>query len=290
MGGMDLSALSAEGVFSASSAARAGVLGGELRRLERAGDCHRLLRGWYAIGPVGDARAEHRLRTTALVRHLGSVCPSHHSLLVLADLPTVRADLDVVHLTRLVDTHSRHRPGAVIHPRLDGRVLLAQAIVQTGQVNGRDDALVAADAALHRRVLAPEELDTALDRFRGHPHTAAVRRVLRLADRRAESPGESILRRILVEGGLAVTPQLAVHDGPVTWRADLVVDGTPVLVEFDGLVKYASSDDLVAEKRREDRLRALGFVVVRVTWADLRRPERVVAEVRRAVARCRSVA
>jgi very-short-patch-repair endonuclease len=76
----------------------------------------------------------------------------------------------------------------------------------------------------------------------------------------------------------------------VSWRADLVVDGTRVLVEFDGLVKYGSSDDLIAEKRREDRLRALGFIVVRVTWADLRRPDHIVAEVRRAVARSRPAA
>ena len=114
--------------------------------------------------------------------------------------------------------------------------------------------------------------------------------MLGMADGRAESPGETLVRRILVEGGIPVTPQLTIHDGPVSWRADLVVDGTRVLVEFDGLVKYGSSDDLIAEKRREDRLRALGFIVVRVTWADLRRPDHLVAEVRRAVARSRPAA
>lgn len=287
---MDLSALATDGVFSAAAALRAAISGGELRRSERDGRCHRLVRGWYAVGPVGDARTEHRLRTTALVHHLPGVCASHHSRLLLVGLPTVRADLDVVHLTRLADAHSRHRRGAVIHPRLDGTVSLAQAVVQAGQVNGPDDALVAADAALHRRLITEEELGAALGRFRGHPHVAAVRRVLRLADGRAESPGESLLRRILVDAGIAVTPQLTIHDGPVSWRADLVVDGTVVLVEFDGLVKYGGSDDLVAEKRREDRLRALGFTVVRVTWADLRHPERIVAEVRRAVARSRTAA
>ncbi len=287
---MDLGTLATDGVFSAASALAAGIVGGELRRAERAGLCHRLVRGWYAVGPAGDPRTEHRLRTMALVRHLPGVCPSHHSQLVLADLPTLRADLGVVHLTRLADTHSRHRSGAVIHPRLDGRVSLAQAVVQTGQLNGPDDALVAADAALHRCLMTPADLSAAVDRVRGHPHVAAVRRVLRVADGRAESPGESVLRRILVDAGISVTPQLTVHDGPVSWRADLVVDGTPVLVEFDGLVKYGGPGDLVAEKRREDRLRALGYVVVRVTWADLRHPDRVVAEVRRAMARCRPAA
>jgi very-short-patch-repair endonuclease len=287
---MNLDALATNGVFNATDAARVGITSGELRRLDRDGMCHRLVRGWYAVGPLGDPRSEHRLRTTALVRHLPGVCASHHSRLILDDLPTIRAALDVVHVTRLADKHSRHRRGAVIHPCLDGMVSLAHAVVQTGVVNGADDALVGADAALHRRLMTPDDLAEALERFHGHPNTVEVRRVLGMADGRAESPGETLVRRILVEGGIPVTPQLTIHDGPVSWRADLVVDGTRVLVEFDGLVKYGSSDDLIAEKRREDRLRALGFIVVRVTWADLRRPDHIVAEVRRAVARSRPAA
>lgn len=287
---MDLARLARDGVFSAAQAAAAGVGGSELRREARDGVCHRLIRGWYALGPVGDARSEHRLRTTALVRHLPGAGPSHYSRLLFLDLPTVAADLDVVHLTRLHDTDSRHRRGAVIHPCLDGVVTVAQAIVQTGVVSGAPEALVVADAALHRRLVSRAELDHAVERFAGHPYIADVRRVLGGVDGRSESPGETLLRRLLVDAGICVTPQLRVHDGSVTWRADLVVDGSRVLIEFDGLVKYRSVEDLVAEKRREDRLRALGFLVVRVTWADLAHPDRVVAEVRRAVALSQRVA
>lgn len=48
-----------------------------------------------------------------------------------------------------------------------------------------------------------------------------------------------------------------------------------MLIEFDGTVKYTDggSDALFREKRREDRIRALGYVVVRVIWADLFHPE-----------------
>ncbi len=63
-----------------------------------------------------------------------------------------------------------------------------------------------------------------------------------------------------------------------------------VLVEFDGLVRYAGADDLVAEKRREDRLRALGYEVVRVMWADLEHPERILRAIRQAIARSRRAA
>jgi very-short-patch-repair endonuclease len=88
--------------------------------------------------------------------------------------------------------------------------------------------------------------------------------------------------------GLDVEPQVVIRDevGDVVARVDLAVRGTRVLIEFDGLVKYreGGSEALIAEKRREDELRRLGYVVVRFTWADLYRPERVVARVRAAVA------
>ena len=63
--------------------------------------------------------------------------------------------------------------------------------------------------------------------------------------------------------------------------------GDHVIVEFDGAVKYEGAQGrsaLVAEKRREDALRALGYVVVRVTWSDLASPTRVISQIRRALA------
>ena len=61
------------------------------------------------------------------------------------------------------------------------------------------------------------------------------------------------------------------------WWPDLNVIG-----EADGLVKYTSRDDVVREKRREDRLRALGPAVVRWTFEDIEsRPQSVVAAIRR---------
>lgn len=61
-----------------------------------------------------------------------------------------------------------------------------------------------------------------------------------------------------------------------------------IVVEFDGLVKYEAADGraaLAPEKRREDRLRAAGYEVVRLTWADLDRPERIAMLIRQAASR-----
>ena len=66
---------------------------------------------------------------------------------------------------------------------------------------------------------------------------------------------------------------------------DFLLRGTNVIVEFDGRMKYDSGDPaaLWAEKNREDGLRRLGYVVVRITWADLERPGAASAKVRAAV-------
>jgi very-short-patch-repair endonuclease len=84
-----------------------------------------------------------------------------------------------------------------------------------------------------------------------------------------------------------VTPQVPIVDerGDFVARVDFLVNGTKVVVEFDGKVKYAAGDPKVLwlEKRREDRLRRLGYVVVRITWAQLERPGAVAAAVRAAL-------
>jgi len=254
----------------------------------RAGECHCLTRGWYAVRPPRDARDRHRLTTIALVRSFGGrVCPSHHSLLVLTGLPTFQADLAVVHLTRMSDQWSRQRPGAAIHCAVGGRVSLAAGVVQTGQVSGAMDALVAADAALHLGRVSVQELRTALTAFRRHPGVAEVRRMLAHADGRSESPGETRLRYTMTVLGFPVTPQVVVHDGYRDYLLDFLIDGTRVGVEFDGVAKHSAAESLVQEKRREDRLRSLGYEVVRFVWPDLDRPEKIRAELLQAIARSR---
>ena len=68
-----------------------------------------------------------------------------------------------------------------------------------------------------------------------------------------------------------------------TYRADFDWDGADeaagIVGEFDGLEKYGRlrrdgesvADAVIREKVREDELRALGYVVIRWTWAVLER-------------------
>ncbi len=127
---MQLFDLAQHGTASYADARSLGLDPSDLRRMSARGEVLRLVRGWYAVRPptadsapwegadrFDTARRRHLLRTVALVRSFeGRVVASHQSALVLHGVDLWRADLDVVHLTRTTDDHSRHRRGAVIHP------------------------------------------------------------------------------------------------------------------------------------------------------------------------------
>ena len=116
--------------------------------------------------------------------------------------------------------------------------------------------------------------------------SARARVVLPVADPRAESPMESVLRWILHEAGLpAPDLQYVVRDGAGGFlaRADLAWPEQRIIVEFDGDV-HRERDVFVGDLRRQNRLIAAGWTVLRFTSADvLGRPQEVVAEIRRAL-------
>jgi very-short-patch-repair endonuclease len=118
--------------------------------------------------------------------------------------------------------------------------------------------------------------------------SARARMVLPVADSRAESPMESVVRWLLHEARLpAPVLQYEIVDGAglLAGRADLAWPELKVLVEFDGDV-HRERRVFVDDLRRQNRLIAAGWIVLRFSSADvLGRPEQVVAEIRRALRR-----
>src|SRR5690606_29120429 len=104
---------------------------------------------------------------------------------------------------------------------------------------------------------------------------------------RSESAGESRSRWLVRALGFGpCVPQFEVMDGPrLVGVADLKLERWDVIIEFDGTGKYAGHDSLLAEKDREDRIRARGYEVVRIRWADLARPNLVRRRILEAIAR-----
>ena len=152
---------------------------------------------------------------------------------------------------------------------------------------GIEPGLVSADHALRQGLTTVEELARAVEDVLGWQHGSRAGAMLRHADGRRESVGESRCALALALCGINAVPQVVIEDadGAFVARVDFLVAGTRVVVEFDGKRKYADGDPAVlwAEKRREDRLRRLGYVVVRITWAELETPGAVAARVRTAL-------
>jgi very-short-patch-repair endonuclease len=64
------------------------------------------------------------------------------------------------------------------------------------------------------------------------------------------------------------------------WRAECLV------VEFDSFRFHSSRRAFETDRRRDQRLAAAGYVVLRVTWLQLtREPEAVVSRIARALGR-----
>lgn len=105
------------------------------------------------------------------------------------------------------------------------------------------------------------------------------------ADRRAESPPESLVRVQLRRRGLVAVPQHVVRDsrGGFVARVDLAFPEQRVAVEHDG-AWHAEPAQFARDRARLNRLLAAGWRVVHVTAADLRSPDAVAARVTAALA------
>ena len=282
------------GAISGDQLARLGATAAGRRSALRSGQLMRVRRGAFVDGRRFRAAAPSE-RYAMTVRAVLLTRPGdaawRHAALALHGMPLWHVDLARVDVLSDV-VAATGASGVLVHPRsgravgrVDGLPVarLADAIVATAASSGLVAGVVAADAAVHHGLLTPTELKRAASEG---PPVRGCRRVAQLfdfVDGGAESPGESVVRMILALAGLPVRTQVSILDeeGAFVARVDVLVGGR-VVVEFDGAVKYADGDGraVIAEKVREDRLRSLGYAVVRATWADLRHPERLVRRVR----------
>lgn len=131
--------------------------------------------------------------------------------------------------------------------------------------------------------------------MRRWPGSLRTELVLGLADGRCESVAESRLLFLCWDGGLVMPePQHEVRDatGKVVARVDFAWPELGVFLEVDGRVKYTdlvpesqtAVDVVLREKRREELVTELtGWRCIRVTWADLQHPARLLARIRAAL-------
>jgi very-short-patch-repair endonuclease len=235
-----------------------------------------------------------RIAAVLLTAPSGAVV-SHLTAAVLWGLAIpLQGEESRVHLTVEPGSAVRARADRVIHRsplRSDDVTTRLGLLVTTPERTWRDLAAVLAPPA----ILAVT--DQLLGRWSTRPDLAAqltchpsrrgsarARSALAVADPRAESPMESVLRWVLHEAGLpAPVLQHVIRSAAGEFRADLAWPDRMVLVEFDGNV-HRERDVFVRDLRRQNALVAVGWTVLRFTSADLLgRPEDVVAQIRRAL-------
>jgi very-short-patch-repair endonuclease len=138
---------------------------------------------------------------------------------------------------------------------------------------------------LHVRLVFIAELHAHVVEHLGAKGIARLRRVVDLAEPRAESAMETRLRMLLV---LARLPrpevQVSIHDehGGFLGRPDLLYRIQRLAIEYDG---GNHRDRLADDNRRQNRLVGAGYRLLRFTAVDVyRTPESVVNQVRHALA------
>ncbi|MBK8731138.1 MAG: hypothetical protein IPM00_18170 [Tetrasphaera sp.] len=266
----------------------------------KSGLLSRQLRGAYAVpqlleestGPDATERAHLLKCRAALLLYKDGVLGSTSAVLAHG-VAVWGADLSTPIIRRPIDRgrgirglHVRRCTSEPVDTAYGKVVPLTTALIEHATDSGIVQGVVSADSAIHSQKATAEELQAAVGKLSTR-WSSRPKAMMSLVDGRSESPGESRLRCLLAFEGWELIPQVDVRDetGHVFARLDGVIAGMKIGIEFDGKLKYADGDAhvLIAEKRREDRLRALGWVIVRVEWADLENPARLFAKIRRAM-------
>lgn len=146
--------------------------------------------------------------------------------------------------------------------------------------------LATADAFAHRRLVDLDQLRARVEQFQGGRWIDRARRVLALADARAESFGESWLRLRIIEAGFPCPePQVWIvdADGVGVYRLDLGWEELRIAVEYDGEEYHSGDDDRQHdEQRREDLAKRFDWEVLGVGKGEVLgrslRLERAVGE------------
>jgi very-short-patch-repair endonuclease len=159
-----------------------------------------------------------------------------------------------------------------------------------GRRLGRRTAVMVFDAMLRLGVLDLGSVDDLARQRHWWPGITRLHEAIRLADPRAESPMETILRLLLLDAGLpAMQLQFEVRDarGRLIGRVDLAWPLIRLAVEYEG-DHHREQEQFRRDIARVNALRTAGWTVIRLSADDvLRRPAETVALVAAELARLR---
>lgn len=273
-----------------ADAQAAGLTKDQVRQRVRSGRWQPMSTGIYlrehvtSDDPFEDERLQHAHRARAAVMTHAESVIALSSAAAIHGLPLVSPLPEVVHLISATG-RAGLRAGVNIHRLpllardvLDGEIPVTTPLrtwIDISRTSTLADSLALADAAVRRGYFTSGEAQLAATDLRGRG-CRRVRAAAVLVDGRRESPLESWSAACFHAWGLpAPDPQAVILDrqGSFVARVDFLWKEQGVIGEADGALKYADPRTIYDEKLREDRLRTLGFRVIRWGWDDLRHPD-----------------
>lgn len=242
-----------------------------------------------------DGRDDVRARCAAAMRAVGPhIAFSGMTSVELWD--GVESDPAMCEFTIPEDAHHVRRPGC----RCRRRLLVAQDLATRHGFTVTSPSRTLVDLAarlslprlvavgddfLSRGLISEKSLDEVLRRSVGQRGVRRARQAFSILDARAESPRESMVRTLLIEGGYRCpVPQFEVCDssGRFIARVDLAYVDVKIAIEYDG-EHHLSRERQAKDAWRRGDLGAEGWLVVTVVAEDVHRPHLLYAKVNRAL-------
>ncbi|MGB6453505.1 MAG: type IV toxin-antitoxin system AbiEi family antitoxin domain-containing protein [Streptosporangiaceae bacterium] len=274
----------------------------QIRARIRKGELLVIARGVYvpraivrAFDPVPNGSHVLRAAGSIVLAGPGSVI-SHQSAALLHDIAMLDSHDADVSVTarggRRGHRHGVHRYSTPLPPAHVTRrfglpvTTVARTVVDLARTLTFAEGVVAADSALFRGLALPIDLWAVAADCRHSWGGVKADRVVKFATAFAESPLESLARVVFAEAKLPPPElQIPIHDGDqFIGRVDFLWRKYKLIVEVDGGVKYSDPQRARTQLWRDKALRAAGYEVIHVNWAEItRHPEQVVAEIRAAL-------
>lgn len=145
----------------------------------------------------------------------------------------------------------------------------ADTVAHIALLDGREQAVVAADHCLRTGIFTESELQSVAEEYRRKRNVAELYATVSLMSGSSESVRETQLRLELIAlnaGDFYAQPSIYLEDRGVIYRPDFLFIDQLVIVEYDGKEKYALDPHsaALADMERQHALTNAGFTVVRI--------------------------
>ncbi|GAB2640834.1 type IV toxin-antitoxin system AbiEi family antitoxin domain-containing protein [Gordonia jinhuaensis] len=241
------------GVCSVRQLTRAGANRSNIESLVRRGELDRLRHGWYR-GRVFDPDVAAAVSAGGALTCVSAL--RTHGVWVPGSDRTVSGTVHVRTSSRGLDSPRMCRSfgrAPAVDAALDAPEVALRYAAKCLDAEG---LIVVCDSLVNVGLMNLDEIRSAL--------RAAPERIARLLDRcdRAESGTETMARVRLRSKRLVVRPQVTIAG---VGRVDLLV-GDSLVIEIDSRAHHTSSHDYEADRERDRKLIAMGYVVLRISY------------------------